>query len=633
MENKLSSSLYNPILASISPLLFISALALFGGLAFIFVYAKHYKFLTAFLIIYFFLYVVADLTAYHTSIHKNWGVLLKAWTSYLCLSMTLWFSFAIISKFSIPKLYMNRTARRDQTNWANKWVYIPKAIKSVRFTNWVGRKSSITLGIWYILWPLQYLLAFSLLGIALFIPVLYLSFLAVFKTHVTTDVFRLFFNTYPKEMFEFFQTMGALNWVLLMIPLILGINFLFIRESRYSKAHLSVLISLLAMNVLALFYMREHNLLIYKPYLAAKEYLNEIKILENAIDKRRNTQNMTLEMPFKAKKERIGETYLVIIGESLNREHLRIYGYSRKTTPNLSKVEDLLIFNQAYANDILSIKVLTFALTEANQYNEKKYYSSLSIIGLLNELDFKTYWLSNQPLTGFLPILTTTLAQESHHLYDLHKTGNSQHGYFDEVLFGQIKAILNEKTEKNRVIFVHLIGNHTNYCSRYPDRFNHFPESLPEEFSTCVRPKMLKCYDDSVRYNDFVVSEMLNMLHSIQGARGMIYFSDHGEDVCALTPRNTETLSKSMLHTPLIMWFSKEYKDIYLEKYQSLINNQKKLFSNDLLFDTFVGIFDIQTNNYEARFNLASPDFHLNEEEALVLRGQRKYMEVPQKDP
>ena len=67
----------------------------------------------------------------------------------------------------------------------------------------------------------------------------------------------------------------------------------------------------------------------------------------------------------------------------------------KETNPYLSKRE-LIKFSNSYSNHVWTVKALSFALTEANQYNDIDYYNANTLIdvakesGLKNSLVFKS---------------------------------------------------------------------------------------------------------------------------------------------------------------------------------------------------------------------------------------------------
>lgn len=67
-----------------------------------------------------------------------------------------------------------------------------------------------------------------------------------------------------------------------------------------------------------------------------------------------------------------GGVYVVVIGESETRDHMQVYGYPKETTPwlmSFAKEKGTIVFSHAYSNHTHTVPVLTYALSEKNQYN------------------------------------------------------------------------------------------------------------------------------------------------------------------------------------------------------------------------------------------------------------------------
>lgn len=76
--------------------------------------------------------------------------------------------------------------------------------------------------------------------------------------------------------------------------------------------------------------------------------------------------------------------YVLVIGESATRDHMESYGYKRHTTPFLkaSKRPRNPAFSKAFSNHTHTVPVLTYALSQKNQYNNiplQKAYSLIEI--------------------------------------------------------------------------------------------------------------------------------------------------------------------------------------------------------------------------------------------------------------
>ena len=78
-------------------------------------------------------------------------------------------------------------------------------------------------------------------------------------------------------------------------------------------------------------YYGESNL-ISNTFAAISEYnLDLVRLEEKEKQREKHLENM------QADKQQTDEVYVVIIGESANRNHLELYGYPRSTNPRLMK--------------------------------------------------------------------------------------------------------------------------------------------------------------------------------------------------------------------------------------------------------------------------------------------------------
>jgi len=360
----------------------------------------------------------------------------------------------------------------------------------------------------------------------------------------------------------------------------------------------------------------------------AKHHAEELKLFQKTQKKRK-----TGVIEFKAKKDKKGETYIVIIGEALNKKHMGIYGYLRNTTPLLSEKtinSELLLFSNTYSNHTHTMPALSFSLTEANQYNNKNYYASLSLVDIFNKAEIETYWITNQTINGACDNLVSIIAHEADHFVALNHTVGKKINTLkhDGESINEVKKILAQKTDKNRVIFVHLIGNHWSYSSRYPkDKYTIYKEELKlgELGTLASKNPNINDYDNSVLYNDHVVNSILEEVQKEKGVNGFIYMSDHAYDVIRNISHLSRKFTYEMTQIPMIAWFSDDYKKEYSDKYNTFVSHQNTLFSNDMFYDTIVGLFDVETDKYNTKYDFTSKDYKLDPKDALVLHGKKYY--------
>ncbi|MCB1123968.1 MAG: phosphoethanolamine transferase, partial [Verrucomicrobiae bacterium] len=345
----------------------------------------------------------------------------------------------------------------------------------------------------------------------------------------------------------------------------------------------------------------------------------------------------------KATKTENDEVYLVVIGESLNRNHMSLYGYPRKTTPGLEELarkHGLLAFESAYASHVFTDEALPMSLTEANQRNSIDYFHSVSVVSVFNKALVETFWITNQSLYGAYDNNVSVIAHQSGKLFPFNRwvgkvVVSRSH---DAVVLEQCSQIITEKTGKSRILFVHLMGNHWMYSQRYPASFETFTGSSvtpPVENWSGLQPSLrnkVNQYDNSVLYHDFVVTSLLKRLQERGGVSAFLYFSDHGEDVFGDRQHDVSRFSFEMTRIPLLVWLSDDYRERYPEKTRAFQSHLKSLFCNDSIHDTLLGMANVMTDGYTASFDLASAEYDLPLNEAFTLHGKMRYEPESKKD-
>lgn len=199
------------------------------------------------------------------------------------------------------------------------------------------------------------------------------------------------------------------------------------------------------------------------------------------------------------------------------------------------------------------------------------------------------------------------------------------------ILFLSLVIILITYSENMR--FVHLMGSHGGYCSRFPNEYSLFESDLDiDTFGKAISSDVslknsINCYDNSVVYNDYIVSSIINEAKKYEGVSALLYFSDHADDVISKLGHNSGKFTFDMTQIPFIAWFSDEYKEKYKTKFDNLEQNQDKLFPNDRIYDTLIGISNIKTNLYNKEFDFSSSSYKIDEHNSTTLHGKRKYSE------
>ncbi|WP_127471193.1 phosphoethanolamine transferase [Thiomicrorhabdus aquaedulcis] len=289
--------------------------------------------------------------------------------------------------------------------------------------------------------------------------------------------------------------------------------------------------------------------------------------------------------------EKAPQTYVVVIGESAVRGHHGLYGYHRDTNPALTVLKnELILFDDVISPFAVTYLALSHALTQKSLVNNIPFAEALSLVELAKKGGFQTWWISNQPRYEGT---TLSLSQVSDHA--LYLTDN---GKTDSYLLPTIKqAIASPQTHK--VIFVHLRGSHMSYAKRYPEEFDHFKSAelaiytkTPSEAQVSV----VNAYDNSIRYTDFILNEIVNMLKTQeQSVNGLVYFSDHGEEVYDyknFIGHELKRVSPEMFEIPFIVWTNQNYQQVFDYKMQNMHKFRSEPFLNDSFLSLVYVLWD-----------------------------------------
>ena len=306
-----------------------------------------------------------------------------------------------------------------------------------------------------------------------------------------------------------------------------------------------------------------------------------------------------------------GGVFVLVIGESETRNHMQVYGYDRETTPWLQgqreNNENITFFN-AYSNHTHTVPVLTYALSEKNQYNEMELKNAYSLLEAANAAGYETYWISNQRKFSAWDTPVAEIGSTAQH--QAWMNGRSGVGtdtdHYDDILLPQIPT----QCAKNTLIIIHLMGCHGTYRDRYPNPYFSGHGTTVDE------------YDDSVRYNDYILSQIYERVHALPNFKGMIYFSDHGDDADRNLGHEASKFTWPMARIPLMMWFSEDFQVERPQTFAQLKSRAQEYWTNDLLYNVMIDILGIDgMPRTDLQHDLASQEYHMTKENATTLHG------------
>lgn len=316
-------------------------------------------------------------------------------------------------------------------------------------------------------------------------------------------------------------------------------------------------------------------------------------------------------------------THIIVIGESENRDHMGAYGYFRNTTPWLSKesaddADNIVLLTNTYAPYCHTIPSIMKTLTEANQYNKYKQNQAISIIDIANKAGFNTYWISEQH-GAMIDTPLSMIINESRKVKYVEEGGHI------------IKTVQNLMKDidrsKNNLIVIHLMGSHADYNQRlkyekfrYKDKEQSSIGNLADD--KAFTDNILNPYDSTIRQTDYILQNLHNAtIEKYDFVDSFVYFSDHGEDVFGQKFHNSANFSYPMVRIPLFMTFSDRFKNNVMKSdYDTLKSRESFVFTNDLLFNTLLDIYQIKSSHFEKGYSLLKQNYKINENNALTMQ-------------
>ena len=260
------------------------------------------------------------------------------------------------------------------------------------------------------------------------------------------------------------------------------------------------------------------------------------------------------------------KTLVLVIGESTNRQRMSLYGYQRNTTPELDKLKDqLAVFDNVVTPRPYTIEALQQVLTFADEEHPDLYLSTPSLVSVMKQAGYKTFWITNQQTMTKRNTMLTTFSEQADEQVYLNNNRNQNAAQYDgDVIEPFNKALADAAPRK--LIVVHLLGTHMSYQYRYPPTFDKFQDrnGVPPGVRDDQVPTY-NSYDNAVLYNDFVVSSLIKDYAKSDPNGFLLYLSDHGEDVFdsvghKTLGRNENKPTAPMYTIPFMAWASPKWK-------------------------------------------------------------------------
>jgi heptose-I-phosphate ethanolaminephosphotransferase len=343
--------------------------------------------------------------------------------------------------------------------------------------------------------------------------------------------------------------------------------------------------------------------------VAYRRYTQQLNNMQGMLD---NVSKIPPLSNFKDSMAGQPSTLVLVIGESTNRQRMSLYGYPRKTTPELDKLRDQLdVFDNVITPRPYTIEALQQVLTFADEDNPDLYLKTPSIVSMMKQAGYKTFWITNQQTMTKRNTMLTTFSEQADEQVYLNNNRNQNARQYDGDVLEPFSKALADKAER-KLIVVHLLGTHMSYQYRYPPSFDTFTDrqGVPDAVSDDQLPTY-NSYDNAVRYNDFVVSSLIKDYAKTAPNGFLLYLSDHGEDVFDSAGhdtlgRNEGKPTAPMYTIPFMTWASPKWRATHDWNMQGDI---QRPYSSSQLIHTWADLAGLSFDELDRSRSLVSDSF------------------------
>jgi heptose-I-phosphate ethanolaminephosphotransferase len=461
----------------------------------------------------------------------------------------------------------------------------PQFLFAIRgLAGWSGFRDALLYSIPWLLVPLYFprvtkpwlIVAGSIIGL---ISCIKLGYYLIYQQEISQSVFLSSMETNPQEMMEFFELYYRWDiplWlVLFILPALILYRAIAIPAPTKNQHRWIAGLSITLLCSPFLWYSDNSDKAMNR-FLKRHAVVEPWGMLQNYIDYRHSfsqAEKFLARMqsadhaatPVKLRDTEKNQTYVLVIGESTNRQRMGLYGYSRDTSPELVKMRNqLLVYPDVVSSIAYTIESLSTALTFAGLSDYKNAFEHMNIVTMMQRAGFKVQWITNQQSLSQRNTLLTAFANLADEAVFLNNNRRQSSRQPDDAVLEPFNKALQDPAEK-KLIIVHLLGTHFKYQYRYPESFSTFDGEKPPSAlaATDNDIETYNAYDNAIRYNDFIIAELISRYWKSDPYGALLYFSDHGEevfDVQRFNGRNAGVPSTNMYTVPFVIWPSPRWQ-------------------------------------------------------------------------
>ena len=306
----------------------------------------------------------------------------------------------------------------------------------------------------------------------------------------------------------------------------------------------------------------------------------------------------------------VSKLVIVVVGEAARADHFSLNGYQRDTNPLLEKQDIINLPNVSSCGTSTAESVpCMFSIYDRGDYSYKKGISTENVLDVLKHTkDIAILWRDNNSDSKGVALRVPYQNYKIPENNSICVEGECR----DIGMLVGLDKFIKENKGKDILIVLHQMGNHgPAYYRRYTKDFEKFkPTCKTNQLEKCTQDEIINAYDNAILYTDYFLNETINFLKKYDDkyATALIYMSDHGESLgesgVYLHGLPYFMAPDAQTHIGAFVWFGKKMKKELAVNH--LKQNAQKEYSQDYLFHTLLGIFNVQTKVYNKKLDMLS---------------------------
>jgi lipid A ethanolaminephosphotransferase len=297
---------------------------------------------------------------------------------------------------------------------------------------------------------------------------------------------------------------------------------------------------------------------------------------------------------------------IMVVGETARADHWSLNGYTKKTNPRLER-EKVFNFPDMWScgtSTAVSVPCM-FSRLGRTEFDPDRAAAEDNALDVIARAGVSVLWRDNNSSSKGVADRVTYQDFRTPKTNSICKDGECR----DEGMLVGLQDYIDAQ-KGDILIVLHQMGNHgPAYYKRYPKAFERFkPVCETNDLGSCSSEEINNAYDNAILYTDYFLSKVIELLkkNNDKFETSMLYVSDHGESLgeygLYLHGMPYLLAPDAQKHVPALMWFGpRTERGIWLER---LKNRRTQHASQDNVFSTLLGFFEIQTRVYDPKMDL-----------------------------